>query len=775
MDPTEAALFALVRASAAQGHALSTSLQGWVSGVPVCEWEGVTCHEGESGGPAGSVAEVSLEAKGLMGTIPTELGLLQELEHLILKNNLLEGTIPQEIANLPKLITLDLTECFLTGTLPQRFASPNLTTLSLANNAISGRFFQTDDAPHLQSVKEIRMENNQLTGTLHAKSMLRMPRLETLSLSANDLSGLIPGEELGSLPGMKYLYLDSNHFVGPLPGQLAQVGRAQILELWVQDNALSGTVPTSYVRFDQMHDFFIDGNKLTGALPPELCGPEINADFFQNVPPEAERNYCDSIACPAGSVAFEGVYPCQRCPGGEAARLKNRYLGQTGKCSDYSQRDVLKLFYQATTKGGPWNGVSDWADEEKPVCEMTGITCDAHGNVVEIMLKNRHLEGHIPDEIGSLPFLESLDVSDNILMGYVPSDLKWTSLTNLDLSGNRIKGIVPPLLCMMGELNGNGEDNIFYCDRVACPAGTYNEFGFHHGVEGQTCEPCYDDTPFIGQKACRNTHRPPHFFEIAKDTSDQMGVSPAVGVGIFFGVSALLVALCWLTCFCMYRQSPHKKYARAHGSMCSDESSDDESDLAMSDQVYSYNDEEEESKDAANYPLWDESDKRQYRDTPASVISDEDEAGEESNVDWGDAEAGVDDSMSRTTNSSHRSATEFISENQGMALTATSRLKKAVTERVPEDLGRRAREVASGINVGARRLSARRKPREGMMALSSGSYEYGDVEEDDYDDRGFRADLELVKNSPPISPAEGSASSTKQLQPSDLLDIPTMC
>ena len=106
------------------------------------------------------------------------------------------------------------------------------------------------ELPHFQSIKELRMENNLLTGTLHGSSMMKMPRLETLSLSDNDLSGLIPGEELGSLPTLHYLYLDSNHFIGPLPTQLAQIGRASILELWVQNNDLSGTVSASHVRFN---------------------------------------------------------------------------------------------------------------------------------------------------------------------------------------------------------------------------------------------------------------------------------------------------------------------------------------------------------------------------------------------------------------------------------------------------------------------------------------------------------------------------------------------
>ena len=442
------------------------------------------------------------------------------------------------------------------------------------------------------------MENNLLTGTLHGQTILQMSHLETLSLSDNDLSGLIPGEELGSLPTLHYLYLDTNHFIGPLPPQLAQVGKASLLELWAQDNALSGTVPASYVRFDKLHDFFIDGNKLTGELPPDLCGPEINADFFTNVPPEAERNYCDGIACPAGSVAFEGVFPCEKCPGGEAARLKNRYLGQTGECSNYSQRDVLKIIHKATTKGGPWNGVSDWNDDDKPVCEMTGITCDAYDHIVEIALKNRGLEGHIPDEIGSLTFLESLDVSDNELMGYVPSDLQWTSITNLDISGNKIRGMVPPLLCMMDELNGNGSDNVFYCDRIACPEGTYNENGFHHGSRGEVCRPCYDETPFIGLKTCSRTTKPLKFVQMAEDASEKMGVSPMIGLGIVVGISLVILMACYVAKNAYY--NPRKEYERGTTNEHHEHSGKSTSRNFKNEKAYNYNEEEEGEDDDGN-------------------------------------------------------------------------------------------------------------------------------------------------------------------------------
>ena len=117
------------------------------------------------------------------------------------------------------------------------------------------------------------MEDNLLTGTLHGPTVARMTNLVSLSLSDNDLSGLLPASSLGSMSTLKYVYLDSNSFVGPLSSSLAAAttqqqtsgaATASILELWLQDNLLSGTVPASYAHFDKMHSFYIDGNKLTG-------------------------------------------------------------------------------------------------------------------------------------------------------------------------------------------------------------------------------------------------------------------------------------------------------------------------------------------------------------------------------------------------------------------------------------------------------------------------------------------------------------------------------
>lgn len=744
------------------------SSQGWSrdSGVSVCSWTGVSCDNTESSSGDGDhdgsiiVTEINLPNFKVSGTLPSELGLLADLQVITLSNNMLSGSIPQEVANLKKLVTLDLSDCYLTGALPQRFESTNLSSLLLANNAISGKFFHTPHSPHLQSINEIRLENNLLTGTLHGPILTAMTNLKALSLSVNDLSGLIPGAELGSIPTLQYLYLDSNHFVGPLPSQLAQDNNgASLLELWVQDNALSGTVPASFDRFDDLHDFFIDRNKLTGLVPPDLCGPQINSDFFINAPPEATRNYCDSIACPAGSVAAEGVYPCTECPGGEGARLKNKYLGAVGECTDYMQRDALEIFHKATTKGGAWKGVSDWDDPNKGTCEMTGITCDLHGNVVEISLKNRGLAGHIPEEIGFLTFLERMDVSDNALMGYLPSDLRWTSITSLDISGNMIRGIVPPLLCSTEGLNG--EDHSYYCDRIACPRGTYNSLGFHRSSDVEPCQPCYDESPFIGRKECTLKHPSSKFnwiesVQIAKDISEGMGVSPKIGAEIVLGIILITISLCWLMkdAMCCLQKKYDRGTLVAHGSTTRN-NYDVEKD-------YDFNVEGNNLAHRSTQYRDVEHRNRGYQDTDYRdfIITDENDEEVEPSDD------NDDDTTSRSTS---RSATDLMSDHQGMTLSTPEKIKKAVSRRLSSgELATRARSAASSINVSARH--ARRKIVERNSLLTPG--QYADAE-DSINGEDFGDGMELVGRLPRgLTASEKDGSMSKELQPSDLLDVP---
>ena len=106
----KAALTALYNATDGASWTTNTN---WSSGEPLSSWHGVTTAS------AGRVTALRLDANGLNGTLPAELGDLSELEQLDLQNNALSGALPSELANLANLTSLVLAESrALTGPLP---------------------------------------------------------------------------------------------------------------------------------------------------------------------------------------------------------------------------------------------------------------------------------------------------------------------------------------------------------------------------------------------------------------------------------------------------------------------------------------------------------------------------------------------------------------------------------------------------------------------------------------------------------------------------------
>ena len=502
-------LLSLIQGSG--GNEFASEATGWTtsSSEPVCSWDGIYCDLNDK------VLSVSLLSRGLFGAIPPQLGQLTSLKTLMLSDNRMSGRIPPQVAALPRLEVFDVGYNRVTGSIPS-FTSSFLRSFNATSNLLVGTL--SDDVGHLhQSLEKYDVSGNFLTGTL-PRSFREMTNLDTLDVSENGFTGTIP-PNLGDLMRLKNVYADENRLVGPIPPNLARPriaedpGGSVMTELWLQDNLLSGTVPAALSDLSHLTAVYIDGNKFTGTIPSSLCRADINTDFYEYVPPEVNRNYCDSVACPTGTAAFEGVYPCRPCQ----MSYFNPYLGRTGECIDTNQRHILMRLNESASKKGPWSGENNW-DDNVAICDFSGVACDAKGNVVSIDLKNRGLTGTIPEELGFLSYLDSLDLSNNFLTGLLPSDLRWAPLRYLDVSGNYIKGVVPPMLCLQGELNGDGARGDYDCDRIACPAGTYSTTGM--AGSGFVCAPCVGGRA-IGSKRCSGAiavHAHPagvgHFFAV---------------------------------------------------------------------------------------------------------------------------------------------------------------------------------------------------------------------------------------------------------------------
>jgi hypothetical protein len=494
------------------------------------------------------VIALFLADSSLSASIPSKFGQLTSLNSLRLGTNRLFGSLPKEFANLPYLVEIDLSDNRLTGTLPT-FTSPYIRIIDLGHNDFHGSIPAMIAESKETILQKLVLSQNRLSGTL-PDSISHLSNLNFFDASNNNLHGEIPNS-IGNLHLLRQLHLNNNFLVGPIPSTIATShidnGRIEdvLEEIHLNDNSLSGTVPVQLADLPKLKKLLIYENKLTGDIPADICSPTINDHFFQHVSNgDPNIDYCDAISCPADSVAREGVYPCTKCKNPHF----NPYIGRMRSCNTFTnQRSILKQFYASTSDNGKWNGDDgdNWSDDDTFLCDLTGVTCDINFNVIAIQLKNRGLKGTIPDEIGFLQYLEVIDLSDNDLYGYLPSDFRWAPLKSMDISGNSIRGIVPPKLCLKDGVNGNGLNGDFNCDHIACPANTYNYYGRRNLVLNghSSCLPCKSSSSdVIGSKECKSS-----------------GIASGVfGVIIIF----LTLILSLAVCFIASKMAKYKKYEK---------------------------------------------------------------------------------------------------------------------------------------------------------------------------------------------------------------------
>ena len=119
---------------AARDALVGSGRLNWSPSTPIKDWDGVTV-----GGTPPRVVGLSINSRGLDGTIPAELGDLTGLQRLHLFENRLTGPIPAELGKLANLQSLDLGENRLTGQIPVDLARlSNLRALDLGGNRLSG-------------------------------------------------------------------------------------------------------------------------------------------------------------------------------------------------------------------------------------------------------------------------------------------------------------------------------------------------------------------------------------------------------------------------------------------------------------------------------------------------------------------------------------------------------------------------------------------------------------------------------------------------------------
>ncbi|CAB9506903.1 Inherit from bctoNOG: RHS repeat-associated core domain-containing protein [Seminavis robusta] len=217
-----------------------------------------------------SMRAILLTENLLTGQVPTELGLLTNLEGLSLATNLFTGTIPTELGKLTGLEFLFLNNLILSGAIPNELAGLNdMVLLQLEVSGLSGTIPRW--LGNMTSMESVTLAYNSFTGTIPTELGL-IPKLFILWLGGNALSGTIPSE-IGSCEQMLVFLLHTNNLTGTIPTELGQFTEG-FFQFWLHDNDLTGTVPPELgnVSFPPPYgQVYLHGNDLSGIIPESLC------------------------------------------------------------------------------------------------------------------------------------------------------------------------------------------------------------------------------------------------------------------------------------------------------------------------------------------------------------------------------------------------------------------------------------------------------------------------------------------------------------------------
>jgi len=374
----------------------------------------------------------------LSGTLPDELFSITSMEHLSLHDNQLEGTL-SGISRLKNLATLNLGGNMFSGNIPSAIGElKKLMTIHLDHNSMSGELPST--LSNCTSLITIDFSSNNFSGGLTEVNFSNLPNLKTIDLMLNNFSGTIP-ESIYSCTNLTALRLSSNKFHGPLSERIGNLKSLAFLSLVNNSltNITSALQTLSSCR--NLTTLLIGKNFKNEAMPKDDA-----IDGFRNLQ-VLFLNDCSLF----------GKIPLwlSKLTNLEMLLLYNNEL--TGPIPDWI--NSLNFLFHINMYNNSLTGEIPTALMSMPMLEKEKVAPKAFELPIYtrsrqyrmaisfstmLHLGRNNLTGVIPEEIGQLKALVSMDLRSNKLTGEIPQSIcNLSNLETLDLSGNHLTGTIP--------------------------------------------------------------------------------------------------------------------------------------------------------------------------------------------------------------------------------------------------------------------------------------------------------------------------------------------
>ena len=408
----------------------------------------------DSLGHLSQLRNLYLDTNYLKSSIPESLGDLALLEQLLLYTNQLSYSMPASLGNLRQLLALEVSFNQLKGSIPESFGSlTQLQYLNLYDNQLTGTI--PESLGNLLNLQHLNLYYNQLTGSLPS-TLGNLVLLIYVQLHYNQLNGSIP-DSFGNLTDLIYLDIYNNELTGSIPESLGNMTKLQYLILFL--NQINGTLPDSLGNLTQLIYLDIDTNLLTGTIPESLGNLSlieyINFDFNQlsSTIPEVLGTLSLLEYLYLSTNQLSGSIPASLGNLQNLQKLNLDYNWLTGtipsSLGNLQQLQFLVLNNNVLRRNIPAS-LGNMRQLQVIILssnQLTGSIPDSLGNLVQLQyieLDTNQLVSTIPESFGNLTQVQEMLLMDNYLSGTIPPSLGRISLLHgLYLFTNQLSGTIP--------------------------------------------------------------------------------------------------------------------------------------------------------------------------------------------------------------------------------------------------------------------------------------------------------------------------------------------
>ncbi|GAU15764.1 hypothetical protein TSUD_235800 [Trifolium subterraneum] len=267
-------------------------------------------------------------------------------------------------------------------------------------------------SPRHQRVTELNLEGYNLHGFISSHAG-NLSFLRNLNLANNSFYGKIP-HELGRLFRLQKLILSNNSMTGEIPTNLSSCSDLQVLSL--SRNHFIGKIPIGINSLHKLRRLQISYNNVTGRIPPFIA------------------NLSSLTILSVGNNHLEGDIPQEMCSLENLTIMVveiNKLYGTFPSCL-YNMSSLTHI----AVAFNDFNG-------SLPLNMFNTLS-----NLQEFLIGRNQFSGTIPVSIANASTLQNLDLSQNNLVGQVPSlgklhDLRWLNLGTNNLGDNMLGGNIP--------------------------------------------------------------------------------------------------------------------------------------------------------------------------------------------------------------------------------------------------------------------------------------------------------------------------------------------